>query len=813
MRSGISWLDVKLGVRMLGRYPGLSLAGAFAIAVVVACGTAAAAFDAVINGSLPFEDGDRIVAIENWDTKANEAQSRALHDFDAWRRGLKGVEEIGAYRLLTRNLAAADLAAEPVRIAEISASAFRIAGVRPVLGRFLLDADEIPAAAPVLVIGYDEWQRRFNADSAIVGSTVIVGDTPHAVVGVMPNGFGFPERENYWVPLRLNPADYPRGGGPAIHVFGRLAPNIELAAAQAELSVVGQRAAPDFPDTHPTLRPRVLPYTEWFFAEMRQGETLGAQVAIILLLGVVGANVAVLVYARTATRRNEIAVRTALGASRGRIVGQMFAEGLALSAVASALGLLLAAIVRPQLDLLIAQAPFWVDATLTSGPVIRNVVGLTLLGAVVVGVVPALQATGRRAQSGLQHAAASATRWRIGRTYGALIIVQVTLSVAILPVAIATAWQSLQSATADPGFAANEFLAARLDMDREILADADGRDLRAAFATRFRDRQAALVQQLRAEPNVANITFFVGLPDNERNALLEIEGREGVYQTGTGQIGADLAQIGVDVLEPLGIQLLDGRAFDARDIDSDSRPVIVNHTFARRLLGGNAVGHRIRERRDSNGQEPWLEIVGVISDFPAPATQAAADAMMYFPAGRGEAELVLLAIRIRGGRPAIFSNRLREIVTSVDRDLQLTSIMPMDELLWRMDTELRLVASVSGLITLSVLLLSATGLYALMAFTVTQRRREIGLRMALGANPFRLLITIMSRSLAQLVIGVTIGSAIAAMVLGEGEITGENGMAMLPGVAAVVLLVGLVAAATPARRALRIQPTEALRGE
>jgi putative ABC transport system permease protein len=242
--------------------------------------------------------------------------------------------------------------------------------------------------------------------------------------------------------------------------------------------------------------------------------------------------------------------------------------------------------------------------------------------------------------------------------------------------------------------------------------------------------------------------------------------------------------------------------------------VIVNHTFARRVIGGDsAVGRRIRERQDSNGPGPWLEIVGVISDFPAPATQATADAMMYSPAGRGEAELILLAIRVRGGPPAAFASRLREIVSSVDPNLQLTSIMPMDELLWRMDTELRLVASVSGLITVSVLLLSATGLYALMAFAVTQRRREIGLRMALGANPFRLMITIMSRSLGQLATGIAIGSALAALLLGEGEITGDNGMAMLPGVAAIVLLIGLLAAATPARRALRVQPTEALRHE
>jgi hypothetical protein len=338
------------------------LAGTFAIAVVVACGTAAAAFDAVVNGSLPFEDGDRIVAIENWDASANEPQSRALHDLDSWRQ-LKTVADVGAYRIVTRNLIAPGRTVEPVRVAEISAAAFQIARVPPMLGRTLIDGDERDGAVPVMVIGRDEWQRRFAANPEVIGQRVRLGDVEHTVVGVMPDGFGFPERENYWIPLRLRPSDYARGQSPVVYVFGRLASDAALSAAQAELTLVGQRAAADFPDTHARLRPRVLPYTHWFFADMHDRETALAQIVVVLLLGLVGANVAVLVYARTATRR---AVRSALGASRGRIVGQMFIEGLVLSAGAAAVGLLVASVVRRQLDLLIVQAPFWVDATLAN---------------------------------------------------------------------------------------------------------------------------------------------------------------------------------------------------------------------------------------------------------------------------------------------------------------------------------------------------------------------------------------------------------------------------------------------------------------
>jgi putative ABC transport system permease protein len=811
MRTGISWLDLKLGVRMLARYPGLSLAAAFAIAVVVACGTAAAAYDAVVNGSLPFEDGDRVVAIENRDAATNAPQSRAIHDFEQWRRDLKTVDAIGAYRLLSRNLAMTGRPPEPERLAEISASAFEIARVPALLGRSLIPGDERAGALPVIVIGFDEWRRRFDADPRIVGRTISVGDATHTVVGVMPDGFGFPANENYWVPLRLDAANYPRGRGPVLYVFGRLANGATLEAAQAEVEVVGRRAAADFPETHANLRPRVLPYTHWYLGMGAFGTAL-SHFAVLLLLLIVGANVAVLVYARTATRRNEIAVRSALGASRRRIVAQMFAEGLVLSAIAAAAGLALAAGIRQQLDMLIVQAPFWVDVTLTSTQMIRNVLGLTLLGAVVVGVIPALQATGRRAQTGL-HAVASASRWTVGRTYGAMIVVQVTLAVTILPVAVASVWQVVQLADAEPGFAAGQFLTARLDLDRSAYPDATVGSTDPAFAARFRDRQDVLVQRLRAEPSVVDLSFLVSLPNSEPAAAIEIEGGDGRHQTGLSHLVADFDQIGVDILEPLGIPLVAGRAFATRDIGAANNPVIVNRTFAERLIGGNAVGHRFRSIGDAGQPGPWLEIIGVIGDFPVPPTPALADPRMYSPAARGDTGSLLMAVQVRGIQPEAFAPRLRELAAGVDEDLQLRSITSMTDVLSRQEAELRVAAMVTGPLTVSVLLLSATGLYALMAFTVAQRRREIGLRLALGANPLRLLVTIMSRSLWQLGIGVALGSVASVVLFSEGELTGAGGIWILPPLVAIVLAVGLLAAAAPARRALKIQPTDALRSE
>jgi putative ABC transport system permease protein len=854
VRVGISWLDVKLGLRMLIRYPGLSFAGGFGIAMVVVCGTAAAVFDAVVNGTLPFEQGDRVVAIENWDTRRNQPESRALHDLDTWRTQLTSIQDIGAYRFVTRNLTVAGRPAEPVLIAEISASAFRIARVPPRLGRHLVAGDERDDAPPVIVIGHDEWQRRFDGDPRAIGRTLQIADTTFTIVGVMPEGFGFPVRESYWIPLRLKASDYARatganGRGPEVFVFGRIADGDDFADARAELELIGRRAAADFPETHAHLRPRVMPYTQWYFASMQQGETRLMRSLVLLLLGVVGANVAVLIYARTAPRRTELALRSALGASRGRIVGQMFAEGLVLSAAAAAAGLTIAAIVRTQLDVLINQAPFWVNTSITSGPVIMYALVLTVLGAVIVGVIPALQATSRRAQTGLQYAASTPSRWKIGHTYSLLIVAQVALAVTILPTALSSSWLSFQYALVEPGFAADEFLTARIAMDREALngAGAAGASARAgagagtsaiepggAASAWFRDRQSELARRLMSEPGVSAVTLLIRTPGDEPRGQIEIEGDRTV-QVGISRLGADAAEIGADPLDAFGIPVLAGRKFDMRDLTAGSNYVLVNRTFAERILGGNAIGRRIREARAraSDGEAggsagardaaasgpqpgPWLEIAGVIGDFPTPpdaSTSSLDNATVYWPVARGDVSSIMLAVRIRGGAPLAFATRLREIVTALDRGLQLDRINSMDALLRNQQIEMRMAAVSSGMLTMSVLLLSATGLYALMSFTVTQRRRDIAIRVSLGASQRRILGGIVFRAMAQLVIGILIGVAIVAPLEVEsgGELTGGLGLVMLPVVATFVLLIGVIAAVGPARRGLGIQPIEALR--
>jgi putative ABC transport system permease protein len=820
------WLDTKLGARMLIKYPGLSLVGCLGIAVAIACGTAAAVFDAVVHSPLPLDEGERVVAIENWDVEVNNQERRILHDFAAWRDELTSVEELGAFRQIQRNLILEHRPAEPVSLAEITASGFRLPRVPPLMGRHLVADDERAGAPAVAVIGYDLWQTRFAAAPGVIGRTLQLGNVTHTIVGVMPEGFAFPLNDRLWVPLRANPSDYERRRGPGIFVFGRLAPGADLARAQAELTAIGIRTAALSPKTHDRLRPRVVPYTLQVFDDMEGWEIPASYVLSALLVGVVSVNVGILVYARTATRRREIAVRTALGASRRRIIGQLFVEALVLSALAAVIGLLVASAGLRQVEVLIDQVgglPFWMTISVSSATVVYSVMALTVLGAVIVGVIPALQATGRRAQSGLQHFAASASGLRLGRMWTTLIVVQVAVAVAFLPVAVGVGWAALSYGTATPGFAAGQFLTARMVMERQVPPTAQAEAYARATNARFADRQAELMRRLAAEPGVARVIPLMSLPGVENEARIEVASAPDPagHVVGVGRVEAGF-------FDAFDVPILMGRRFNSGAIDtvSASRQVIVNRSFVERVLGGrHALGHRIRyleggPHADDAERARWYEIVGIASDFPTRAMTAGyAEAKIYHALEPGQAPAARIALRIRGEAPAAFAGRLREITTALDPALQLHDVRPLNDVLRDSQAPTRIAASAIGLGALSVLLLSAAGIYALMSVTITQRRREIGIRVALGADRRRILGSIFSRALGQLGLGVIAGLAVAAALdvaslATDGELVGGGGrIAILAGVGLFMMAVGVLAAIGPARRGLRVPATEALREE
>jgi hypothetical protein len=300
---GFTWArglstDLKLGSRMLAKYPGLTLVAVFALSLAIGAGAGYLEFvNDLIHGQLPFAEGHRIVGIQTWDQQTGNPDHRSTADFVAWRGTLRSFEALAAYRQLDRNLMTGDGRVEPVRGVEISAAAFRIARVPPLLGRTLVADDERPGAARVAVIGHDVWMARFDGEKSAIGRTVRLGNDVHTIVGVMPEGFGLPISHSLWVPLELNAPSYARRDGAPIRIFGRLAPGVELSTAQAELTSMALRNAAEFPETDRYIRPIVKPYVQslWSAVEDSKIQTVVFYSANVLFLGLLllcGANVA-----------------------------------------------------------------------------------------------------------------------------------------------------------------------------------------------------------------------------------------------------------------------------------------------------------------------------------------------------------------------------------------------------------------------------------------------------------------------------------------------------------------------------------------
>ena len=832
----ISSLDFKLGARMIYRYPGLTLIGGLAMGVAIALGAGVMGVIALMNDpTIPLDEGERIVGIQVWSISSNNAERRIAHDFAIWKSELKTVRDVGAFRGAVRAVGANDGRAEPGRGTEMSASGFRVARVKPLLGRYLLDGDERPGAPLVVVLGHEIWSGRFGADSTIVGKPVKIGGIPHTVVGVMPQGFAFPINHNLWLPLRLDAHAQPREG-PVIYAFGRIAPGFTLEDARAEVTAIGDRTAKQFPKTHERLRPRLLPFGQSWF-ELDSPETAlvyrAAEVAVTLLLLIISVNIAILVYARTVTRQGEIAVRSALGASRSRIVAQLAGEAMVLAGIGAGVALILISILAAQMDTILIQTgasaviPFWMKIGI-SAETVGYLIALAIFASLIIGVVPALQVTGRRVQASLQRLAGGHASVRMGKMWTSLVIVEVAITVAILPSSVFMASESLKAMTKGPGFPAEEYLTAELSVNREQ-NEAGAREEDSVFTRRATQLRYDVMRRLAAEPNVAGVTFSGGLIGSESSVQIEVDGAPARFES---QVGANmrwvrwgenalrvrLADVDAGFFDTFSAPLMIGRRFRPSDATPNANVAIVNRTFADSLLRGtNPIGRSFRELGMTDSGEvfrgPWQEIVGVVQNVPAQVDYERPQAAWYAPTRN--IEPATLAIRVRGTDPTTFATRLRAITAGVDQSMFLRKVQPLGDALWRTHLPLRLMTTALVAVAISVLILSAAGLYALMSVIVTQRRREIGIRIALGADPRHVLTSIFSRAALQVGAGIAVGITIAGIVLhfSAGEMRGFNALVILPGVSVFMLVVGVIAALGPARRGLSIQPSAVLKAD
>lgn len=816
-------MDFTLGARMLAKYPGLSLIGGAGQAVGVAIGAGFFAFFySFLYATLPVEGGERIVALENRDIDANTEMRRSMHDLVIWQREMKTVGEIGAFRTIARNVTFAGGPVEAVQVAEITAAGFNITRATPVIGRAMVAADETAGASPIVVIGYDVWHSRLGGDASVLGRELRLGNVVHTIVGVMPEGYGFPVNHSYWIPLSTDAATFGPREGPDIFIFGRLRDGAAMAQAQAELSALGAQAASAFPLTHARLQPRVMPYAHGILDihGFTARDFTAMQSLISMLALIVAVNVGVLVYARTATRQREIAVRTALGASRRRIVGQLFIEALVLSAAASAAGIGLARFGMAQGFAIYAAEgnnalPYFLNLDMPLAAY-GYVALLTLFAAVVAGVLPALHATGRRAQDTLNQVSGT-DGLRLGRVWTAMIIAQVAIAMIGLPATIKISWDGIQRGLTRANYSEESFLAATISAEPDAPAGmAESVDARESVL-RFEKSKTDLVASLEAEPAVDDVTVAATIPGAEPWARIAMDG---AVDSQSVVVNVHFNRVATDFFDAFGARIIAGRALRDSDSTGSTQAVVVNRAFVNQLLGGaNAVGRRVRY--EANRGEPAMggtttqyEIVGVVTDLGTNTIEPdLIDSVIYHSLRSSTGATAL--IRVRGNDPLQFSSRLRDLTSALDPTLRL-QIVTFSEMKRQGEIGLRLMLLACSLVVVTVLLLSAAGIYAMMSFTVSQRRKEIGIRAALGADAGQLLRSIFTKAALQLAAGVVAGIALALMADragGDDELLGSFGRAMLPVTAVIMTIVGLFAAIGPARRGLRIQPTEALRAE
>jgi len=811
--SGLS-LDLKLGARMLAKYPGLTVIGGLAMAFGIWFGAVTFhMFGMITTAALPLPDGDRIVRIAVWDAKLLSEEDRSAFDYGLWRTA-RSLTDMGAYRDISANVVGADGSALPAAAVEISASAFRIAPEPPILGRVFSESDEHPGAAPVVLLGHSVWVRRYGSDPGIVGRSVQIGDRYATVIGVMPEGYAFPMAHELWMPLRTDVAALEPRTGPAINVFGRLAPGSSIENAQAELTGFGKRLAAEHPETHAQLQPHVLRYTQLGVNDDVFEVKLMASFFVIVLVLVVCSTVALLLFARAASRESEILVRSALGASRNRIVAQLFAEALVLAGVAAVVGLGAA-----QLSLTLwgetyllrayetTQLPFWYSFRLASTTV-GYALGLAIIGAVMAGVMPARKIThglGTRLRMGT----AGGGTVRFGGVWTAVIVTQVALTV-LLPSAVALVRAEIGRVEGyDAGFPTREYLGVTLGAD----------------SARIGPGLEALRQRLESEPDVAGVTFVDRLPGEPH-----IHRRVDLSLPNSPTPVVATAAVDPSYFDVLQAPIIAGRPFTQADVASGAHVAIVDQVFADSVMGGrNPIGHTIRLRTSQMPDSvvarlPRYEIIGLVKELGMSSmAMPQRVAGVYLPVAPGGLGAVNMIVHGRGD-PLALAPRIRELALAVDPTMEVTGMTRLDQtaasMLWLSALWERIIIGLTAV----ALLLSLSGIYAVLAYTVARRTREIGVRVALGASARLIIGSIFRRPLIQVAMGVLAGVVLIVLAaIGAGNATQFEGtgvgvltlgeIVLLVGYAVLMLGVCALACLVPTARALRVQPTEALRAE
>ena len=807
--------DIRHGLRVLIKSPGFTAVALGTLTLGIGATTAVfGVVNATLLRPLPYPDADRLVRIqeEHPMNRGREMPAFMTSDtLEAWRENPQAIDQIAGYT--GRSFTYQD-ESEPVRVrgAAVSPALFPLLRATPLLGRVFTEDEEASAAQPVAVLSYARWQTRHDADPRVLGRLIMLDDVSYSVIGVMPEGFYFPDRETeIWIPLTLTTPQQRPGQRFIIAFSGlaRLKDGVSLAQAEAEGQTIVGRQAPLAPGmAAPTLR--LVGFHDEMVGDVRPA-LLALMAAVGFVLLIATANLANLLLARGAARQRELAVRAAIGAGRGRLIRQLVTESVALSVIGGGLGLAAAYWI---LGVLPSFAPAGIPGLGEAGidaTVLAFALAASVGAGVLFGTVPALQASRFDLVRARNEGAAQmggGFRFRRGnRTRSVLVVAEVALALMLLVGAGLLVRSFVTLATVDPGFDPTNVLTVELNLPRPQYSD-----LTAANA--LFDQ---VLERTAGRPGVEAVGFVSSLPLTPGESLIGFRIQGQAAPTSREDLTAARPQlVSPGYLDAMGLHLVAGRFVTDQDTDSSPRVFVVNEAFASAYFPGEEV---VGQRLNLGRGEP-TEIVGVVGDVHHRGLDSRPQPELYFSyrqslSGQGAPRASIVARTT--GDPLALVPFLRQDILDLNPSLPIDNVMTMEARLSSSVAQPRFYALVLGVFAAGALALAMVGIYGVLAYTVSRRSREIGLRMALGADGGRIRNLVIRQGALLVGVGVAFGLAGALVTTRalESLLFGVTTLDLptLIAVPVVLVTVAIVACYLPVRRATRVNPMDALRYE
>jgi putative ABC transport system permease protein len=809
MRSLIQ--DLGYGMRVLRRAPGFTAAAIATLALGIGANTA---IFSMVNiqtlKPLSYRQPERVAFLLAWNAERQERRfNMSYADFVELRRSARSLEDLAAYSYWSANLTGGDMP-ERIQAYRVTINTFTMLGVAPMLGRGPLPEEGRTGGPEVVVISHGLWQRRFGGDRSVVGRVVQLDGRPHTIVGVMPPAFEYPIfnfKGDLWAPLQAEQtamlAD--RGSSNAT-IVARLREGIPYAKAQADVDTIMHRLEAEHPDTNRSLGARLVEMGK-VDDELAGPAMLIVVVTVAIVLLLACANVANLLLARGVSRQRELAVRAALGATRGRIARQLLVESLLLGLGGGVAGAALAFVALDALrgalpEILLTTQPN-IDQLGVDGLTLVFTLALSIATSVVFGLVPALKTSRPRLQDGLKESAGVGGSAGTRRLRATLVVAEVALSTVLLVGAglLVRSYQNLQQLT--PGFDAGGVLTMTVTLPDYRYESADAR----------RHFFAQAVERIERLPGVRSAAFVNTLPFStyNRGGSFLIDGQP-APQPGREPV-ADHRVITTAYFRTLAIPVIAGRAFDESDRAEGAPVAIVNRTLVRTYFDGrDPIGSRLRIGTLS--ERPWLTIVGVVGDVHHEQLSTTPAPEIYRPYSQAPAAMMMLAARVDGDPNALVA-ATRAQIQAIDPAQPVYHVKTLARLVADSMMPQTSAAAMVTLFSAVALLLAAVGIYGVLSYAVSQQTREFGVRMALGAQPGDVLRLVAGRGLALggIALGVAAAFGVTRLMADALYGVGASDPPTFAGAIAILTLVGCAACAVPAWRATRVEPVVALRNE